>query len=625
MKHTFLTALAVSTTMYAAAFILSCSPQNDGTEPFLDILTTSIETGAQGGELHISYTLGNVPEDARPEVSVPGAEEWITDFDLSENGTVSFNVQPNTTVSARQATVRISYNDLSGKCIVSQSGNSSGNQGGEEYDVDFTATVLCRGIYYGDAYSSSAGNYFVTFGDTETEGNYGDYVQPDGTYYTLDIYADMWDGDMDAIGIPEGTYELDRFSTGEKGTFSKAYGQYAQTDSDGNIVVSMQYIDGTCNITKDGDNYNVDIVLTLEDSAVHHVKYYGPIICQEYREGSNYEYIEEDIDFNMYIAQAVYNEANQSVLLQFTDMMADDNGQVAPPGILLNVTAYMEITEEGQLAGATLVPGTDKQTGTFIPGEMVDYGGVFLPEGSYAEQYFSATHLAYGFITGGSIVMKGDNGIYDISIDLTTSEGFHITSYSASKEIPLYGYRSEDTPMSSLTEDKELDLEGVTARANYFGDYYKTGGDNWMIALTPSSGNDGFQIDYVGTGLSGFSNGLPTGTFSVSNTGEQGTFVAGYQVGSDMYSTWYLGDFDNSGRVSEFAPAVDGTITVTQNSNGTYTITFDVYDDAGQPNRIYGSWTGDVSMSDVTTAQAGVQSSRSATAALNAAEKRSLR
>lgn len=589
----------ITTAVLVTAVIFSCKDATETATPGLEVTTVSIEADARGGVYQIDYVLTDAADNTLPVASAPGTEEWIGDFDFSQPGTVSFTVSPNESNSARQATVRLTYGDLMGKTVITQSSKTN-----ETYDVEFKATFQPRGIYYGDMYSS-AGNYFITFSDDETSGNKGNYVHPNGTYYTIDFYGEPWDnGDMSSIGLPEGYYELDLTNSGSSGTFSQAYGQYAKADEEGNIAVSMQFQSGYGTVTRDGDEYHVDMTLTLEDGMKHHLTYSGPIVCEPYQAGPGYEYIEEDIEFGMNIAQAVYQSEDGSVLLQFTDMSADAGGAVAPPGTLLNIIAYLDITDEGDIVAATLRQGSGMSVGTFRPGEMIDYGGILLPDGTYAEHYFSETHVAYGIITDGTVTLEGADGTYDIDIDLITAEGYHIRSSQSSVTLPLYGWNSSDDPMTTLPDDYEADFSGASAVATYYGDYYNNDGSNWIVRISPTTGTDGFQLEYVGEGTTGFDAGLPTGTFSVSDDGKPGSYLVGSREGLNLYGTWYLGGFDENGSVSQFAPAISGTVTVSRDSDGTYSIDFDLYDDAPNPNNFTGSWTGAVYTQDQSSANA---------------------
>lgn len=579
----------------------SCKPE----QKTLNILTPSIEAEAGGGTFEIKYESDG--QTVQPTASAPGAEEWIRNFDVSANGIVAFEILPNESNQTRQGTVRIDCNGAVGKCVVFQSG---GGKSEPDYDVEFEASVQCRGIYYGEAYSPGTGNYFITFSDRGTDGNKDNYVQPDGTYYTFDFYADLWEGDPSATGIPEGTYVLDPENSCTKGTFSQKYGQYAKADSDGYLALSMAYTSGTCTITKNGDEYEIDAVVTLEDNTIHHVTYRGAIVCKKNADGPGYEYIEEDIDIeNIKISQAVYDHSDDSILLQFTDMTADAGGTVAPPGTLLNIRVRMDVSEEGFLIGGTLTADAACGNNTFLPGEMIQQNGVYRPTGTYAEQWFENLHVAYGMMVDGTVKITGSDGIYDIDIDLITSEEKHVRIKQSSVSIPLYGWNPEDDPITTLPNDYVLDLEGANATASYYGDYYESGYDNWILKLTPTSGNDGFQLEYFGDGLNGPDNGIPTGTFTASTDPGAGKFIMGYKEGYNMFGTWFLGGYDSYGNVSQFAPAKDGTVTVTHNpEDGTYTISLDLYDDDYEPNNFSGSWTGTVTVNDKSASSSRRQS-----------------
>lgn len=561
----------------------------------LKIITDQITADAAGGTYELLYETNGGTSSLT--VAAPGAEDWISNFDVSVKGIVTFDIKPNENNLARQATIRIGTDGNTGKCIVFQSGKQSDNPK-YDYDVEFEASVQCRGIYYGDKYTPGIGNYFITFGDRGTNGNNSNYVEPDGTYYTFDFYADLWNGDLTEIEIPEGIYCLDPENTGGKGTFSQKYGEYAKADGDGYVAMTMTYLDGTCSITKSNDIYIVDITVMLEDSSVHHVTYEGAIHCEESNNGPTYEYIEQDIDFGINISQAIYNPSDESILLQLTDMKADAGGTVTPPGTLLNIKVNMNVSENGHLLEATLKADENLGTNTFRPGTMTNNNGVYIPEGTYAEQYFSNMHVAYGIIIDGTISIKGSEGIYDIDIDLITSEGVHIRTKQSSVSFPLYGWNPDEDPHTTLPDDYTLDLTNAKANASYYGDYYGCGLDNWILKLTPTTGIDGFQLEFFGDKCNGYTGVLPTGTFNAGSDPGEGQFIIGYLDGYNMYGTWYIGGYDDYGNVTQFAPAMSGTVTVTHNSGDNYTISLNLYDDAFDPNNFTGTWTGEVSFSD---------------------------
>ena len=73
-------------------------------------------------------------------------------------------------------------------------------------------------------------------------------------------------------------------------------------------------------------------------------------------------------------------------------------------------------------------------------------------------------------------------------------------------------------PLSTLTGDYTLDLTGAMAEATYYGDYYGTGGGNWMINIEPSGDTgDALAVDFAVEGLD-YSAGIPTGTYTAAAT-----------------------------------------------------------------------------------------------------------
>lgn len=77
--------------------------------------------------------------------------------------------------------------------------------------------------------------------------------------------------------------------------------------------------------------------------------------------------------------------------------------------------------------------------------------------------------------------------------------------------------------------------------------------------------------------------------------------MPGYVSGTSILGTMYLGGFDSNGYVTKLAPAMSGEVIITQNPDGTHTISFDCMDDAVNPNNFYGSWTGTLNKVDMSS------------------------
>lgn len=141
---------------------------------------------------------------------------------------------------------------------------------------------------------------------------------------------------------------------------------------------------------------------------------------------------------------------------------------------------------------------------------------------------------------------------------------------------------------STLTGDVNCNLSYHTIYAENYGDWYEVGYDNWLVMIDPSTGVG----DYVMFDLLAASTGTDNflGTYTISDSLGKGTGVVGYiDDYGYMAGCWYYRSEDGE-NISSYAPMVDGWIEVVGNDDGTITVEFDAWDDAGY--NITGSWTG---------------------------------
>ena len=154
--------------------------------------------------------------------------------------------------------------------------------------------------------------------------------------------------------------------------------------------------------------------------------------------------------------------------------------------------------------------------------------------------------------------------------------------------------------VSSLTQDTVIDVSNCSASVNSYGDYWDCGYNNWCIEFVC---NDGMKygtylvIDFLNNSTTDF-----TGTYVASGfSAEDETmpdfradvFIPGFRVADD--ADLLLGSLFmvyKDGLCVSQAPLYEGTVTITSNSDGTYTIVIDALDDAPEPNKITLTWTG---------------------------------
>ncbi len=154
--------------------------------------------------------------------------------------------------------------------------------------------------------------------------------------------------------------------------------------------------------------------------------------------------------------------------------------------------------------------------------------------------------------------------------------------------------------VSSLTKDAVIDVSNCSASVSSYGDYWGCGYNNWCIEFLC---NDGMKygtylvIDFLNNSTTDF-----TGTYVASGFSAEdetmpdfraNVFVPGFRVADDadlLLGSLYM--VYNEGVCISQAPLYEGTVTITSNGDGTYTIIVDALDDAPRQNRITLSWTG---------------------------------
>lgn len=479
-----------------------------------------------------------------------------------------------------------------------------------EYDYELTATVFTGELY--DYMSNNGEANFYTFLSDRPFDSDG-YSDSEGTYYLFDIFAPA--SALETEALPAGTYKLGEPDATEEMTFSIDYscvylpGEYGRYLTDGTLVVTVE-----------GDTYTFDAVLTDETGATHHVTYTGPTEYSYSPGGGGdeptYNAISEPVDIEASLAVARYvSDANDvmTVTFQFTDMDVDNEGYVIPPGAMFTVEAYLPYNEDGKLALGTYEVNDTYDEYSVSPGYDL-YGYTF---GSYAVNYPDATSYEVGYVSAGSMSITGsrDFDLYTIKCDFTTIEGVSIKCRFEGNltvsGMPLPYY-------STLTGDYTLNISGNTGEGDYYGDWYYTGGGNWMIDLAPSGTGDGLQIDLVAEGLD-FSAGIPTGTYTAASSyyPNPGEYTAGYIDGNYLTGVWYYGYADDGAGgvyISNMAPATSGDLNITNNGNDSYTISFEFLDDNG--NTWDGTWEGTLALTDGTAGGYSASSVRPAAKAV---------
>lgn len=188
-----------------------------------------------------------------------------------------------------------------------------------------------------------------------------------------------------------------------------------------------------------------------------------------------------------------------------------------------------------------------------------------------------------------------DSGYITFAEDGSIYAEFHFTSgatHKISYTGDIYVYNAmdsgdnggEDGSNSTLTDDHTCLLDNHTLYYIPYGDYYGIGLDNYTLYLEPNDYDGDCMMFELFTSGSDFA-----GTYAIDESMGAYTIYPGYieEYYGEYYmvGTWYYtGDYEN------MAAIIDGDIVITKNSNDTYTVSFETYDELN--NCIDGTWTG---------------------------------
>lgn len=240
--------------------------------------------------------------------------------------------------------------------------------------------------------------------------------------------------------------------------------------------------------------------------------------------------------------------------------------------------------------------GTYYRVDAYGPMATVVDGKVVIPEGSYtfdtansfSEWTFSAEYASFMYLdsTGqnsvellperGTLVVEKDR----LYIEWNIAGEQHTVIYEGTPEIA--DESATQLVYSTLDADYEATLDDHYMLYANYGDYYNYGYQNWIFVIKPNDDTgDCFQFDIIAhpTIDEGF-----VGTFTASDTLAPMSFIPGW-VGGHLEGSWYF-TVDQE----RVAPFRTGEVSVSQDSEGVYTIDISATDDRGY--LVTASWSG---------------------------------
>ena len=194
---------------------------------------------------------------------------------------------------------------------------------------------------------------------------------------------------------------------------------------------------------------------------------------------------------------------------------------------------------------------------------------------------------------------------------LTATLSFSMTSCSDDDPKPRKEYEEPDNPQDpeNPEEDNTLKLNADQGWAGYYGDYFDLGTGFFLVEINNGEIDDAGYLTSAGTAITlavnapmpdnGESVTLPVGTYTTDKEMTENFKILNEDLGG--YSMSFV-EMRNDGETTSYVDFVkDGTMTVTNNGNGTYTVTcdlnmyyFDENDNIVDDGKVQGTYTGEL-------------------------------
>lgn len=439
-----------------------------------------------------------------------------------------------------------------------------------EEETPYTTIKLKNAYYLGD--TEEAGNWLLKFA-----------TEPDGVGHYADVYIGIWTSeipeDLNNPVLPTGTYTASSDQTA--GTYdTDASFQRMQPDQ-----TIYNYVGGQVEITKEGSNYTIQGDLLDDKGFTRLYRYTGPVVGED-MSPHHLPRITENVNVTFERAEGTffgdyYKNGTSLIDIGFT------TGQTTISAEFVSTPApYGSET----LAAGTYTINENRAAMTLTPGLELNYAGwEYRPTGTYCK--IGGDPESFGFATSGTIEVEKSGPDYTITFDLKTEEGISVKgSYSGTLSLTD---GTEKPVISELEEDHVLDLSPITiGLMEFYGSWpYNNGFDMWAIEMKNESidGIDGIQFELFLEPNGFLPEGVPTGTYQVASVAAANTLVPGF-IDTYLAGSWYIWANEN-GSYMKKAPINSGSLTISKEGD-TWTVEFDLLDDARPAHRISGSWSG---------------------------------
>ena len=425
------------------------------------------------------------------------------------------------------------------------------------------------GNYYGTDFST-AHNYYIMLSDKGL--NDEGYACAGGNYYQIDLYSVQGSIDGDGyIHIPAGTYTFDANDTMTEWTVGNKYSNYSKIDVTGTDYEAKASFDGGKVVVTENS-----MVVELTVNGVLHTVTYNNAPKIYVGSGNDVEFT-ANYAYGSYYGDMYSPGVADNYFFFLSDLGLNEYGNDCEGGTYYRFDIYAPITDN-----MTITPGT----------YVIDVNDTLAAGtvSAYYTQYYrwgAGDYDAVDYAAGGFITFNEDGTIY-AEVLMTDSGITHKVYYKGDIVITddiggsAGGDDNEGETLTTLTSNYTCTLNNHTLIYMNHGDFYGNGLKNWSLLLMPNSGQgETLSFDL----LTDADSADIVGTYAINDSYSAYTSRCGHMVEGTMVGSWlYTSDYSTA------APFVDGTLYVTKNSDGTFSASLAVVDDAG--NYIDGTWTG---------------------------------
>lgn len=355
----------------------------------------TVDIDAAGQSVAITYTLQHATDEGQTYAKFDAG--WIYRVDTSADGVVTLHIATNDSQESRSATIEIGYERSSFNVELTQSGAG---------DRSFKANYL-TGYYYGEAYASGAGNYYLIFSDRGLSDD-DKCTIPYGTYYRIDAYGPVFTDEASAITLPEGDYTFEAEPTYSTWTFVTDYTDFFVNSPSGKYEEKHAVESGTMRVRHD----SITLELVIEGKR-HNITYTGDTEMIDLRGDANVlSTLDDDYALDLSHHSMIY--ACQGDWYDFGYMnwvfqIKPENGV----GDCLQIDIITEHSDEAGGFAGTYTASDVRATNAFMLGWV--YGGYMECSWFYTANQSEMAPLRGGTVT----VAHNDDGTYTVDIDVT--------------------------------------------------------------------------------------------------------------------------------------------------------------------------------------------------------------